>query len=90
MRLLACAGLCLLLSGCSGDLTNLLDFDHHEAEATETAAAPVPVAAASANPNDRFCRDVATQDAAGKGFDQATQARVAQQSYTQCMMLYNH
>jgi hypothetical protein len=90
MRLLVCAGLCALLAGCSGNLSDLFEFDHHEAEVPEAAAAPAPVVAAQANPNDQFCRDVAAQDAAGKGFDQATQARVAQQSYTQCLALYSH
>ena len=93
MRLLVCAGLCALLSGCSGDMSDLLAFGHHDADTAEAAspaaAAPMPVATAQANPNDQFCRNVATQDATDKGFDQATQARVAQQSYSQCLTLFS-
>jgi len=75
-------------------MSDLLEFGHHDADTAEAAAspaaaAPMPVAMAQANPNDQFCRNVAAQDAADKGFDQATQARVAQQSYSQCLTLFS-
>jgi hypothetical protein len=47
------------------------------------------VAAAPA-PDDSFCRDVATQDASGSGFDKQTQARVYIRSYQQCTTVYTH
>lgn len=79
MRLFACLGLCILLAGCSdyGD-------DAGSAVAVPVVApAPAPVAM-----DDSFCRNAAAGDANGHGYDQATQARVTQQSYAQCKALF--
>jgi len=90
MRRLAFAVLALTLSGCA---SGLLDFggsdSDAEAEVVAQAAAPAPVAPQVAA-NDQFCRAVATQDAVGHGFDEATQAKVATQSYQQCVSIYTH
>jgi hypothetical protein len=53
------------------------------------AATAAPAAAAAAEPsNADFCRNVATQDATRNDFDQATQQRVFQRSYAQCVAIY--
>jgi hypothetical protein len=53
------------------------------------AATVAPAAAAEAAPsNTDFCRNVATQDATRNDFDQATQQRVFQRSYAQCVAIY--
>jgi hypothetical protein len=57
--------------------------------ATSAPAAIAAAPAASGEPsNVDFCRSVATQDATDNGFDQATQARVFAQSYSQCVAIY--
>jgi hypothetical protein len=83
---------CLLLAGCTdADWNHVLNYgsgDEPEAEVvTAPAPAPQPMAAAPAN-ND-FCKSVAVQDATTNGFDAATQARVLQQSYAQCVTIYS-
>jgi len=84
MRLVACLGLCLLLSGCSG-FTDMFDSAPDEdAAPTETVAQAAPVAP----PDDAFCRNVASDDATGHGYDTATQARVRQQSFDQCKAIF--
>jgi len=76
------------------------DADAAESEvAVETQAPPVraQVSAATATPqpmaiapaNSDFCKSVATQDATANGFDPATQQRVLQQSYQQCLTIYS-
>lgn len=93
MRLVACLGLCLLLSGCS-DLSGMFSSDSNaddDTVQTEAAADPAPVAAPAAAPaprDDSFCRNVAANDANSYGYDQATQARVAQQSFAQCQATF--
>jgi len=56
------------------------------------AAAHAEAAAASAAPvlpsNADFCKNVAAQDATRNGFDQATQQKVFQRSFTQCVAIY--
>jgi hypothetical protein len=82
-----------LLAGCSdGDWNNLMSFggnrDRQEVTA-EAAAAPVPVPVAAAAPaSNGFCMGVAKQDATSNAYDPATQARVAQQSYQQCVGIF--
>ncbi len=55
-------------------------------------AAAMPVAAAMppsiAQTNTEFCTAVAKQDAAGDGFDDATQTRMFQRSFQQCVTLF--
>lgn len=60
-------------------------------EAKDGQAVPAPEKPADqrvAAPTDAFCRSVATQDAHDSGGDPATQARVAERSYQQCMLIY--
>ncbi len=52
------------------------------------APAPVPQPQAAAAPDTSFCQAVAKQDAAGDGFDAATQSRVFQRSFQQCVALF--
>jgi hypothetical protein len=89
---------CLLLAGCTdADWDRAMNYggaaEQDEAPARPprpvAVAAPATVAAAPAAPsNADFCRSVATQDATGNGFDQATQQRVFAQSYSQCVAIY--
>ncbi len=87
-------GLCALLfltSGCSSlpSLHSLLAFDGDETETAQAApAAPIIVPAAPAG--DEWCRRIAASSraqAVASGFDAATQERMAQQSYQQCMAM---
>ncbi len=57
---------------------------------TRQAAAPAQLApqAPATRPADPFCQAVATQDSQGGGFDQATQSRVYQTSYNQCVVMF--
>ena len=93
--------LCLLLAGCTDsdwdhvmNYSGLAEPDEVPVKPPRTVAtsAPATVAAAPNAPaepsNVDFCRSVATQDASGNGFDQATQARVFAQSYSQCVSIY--
>ena len=57
------------------------------AEAQAAAAAEAATATALP-PNADFCKSIATQDATRNGFDQATQQRVFQRSFTQCVAIY--
>lgn len=50
-------------------------------------AAPVPLAAQQPAINP-FCQSVAVQDAAGSGFDTATQQRMIQRGYAQCNAIF--
>ena len=88
---------CLFLAGCTdADWNHALNYGgmgDAEADAEPvapmpqtSAPAPLPVAAAPAN-ND-FCKSIATRDATTNSFDPATQARVLQQSYAQCLTIY--
>lgn len=54
--------------------------------ARQAAAAPAPQSAPAAP--DPFCLGVARHDAAGKGFDQATEGKVTIRSYQQCVTLF--
>jgi hypothetical protein len=82
-----------LLAGCTdADWNHLMSFagsrDHEEV--TE-AAAPAPIAVArpaAPTASNAFCMGVARQDATSNGYDPATQTRVAQQSYQQCVALF--
>jgi len=60
------------------------------AQQPRQAAAPTQLApqAPTARPADPFCQAVATQDSQGGGFDQATQSRVYQTSYNQCVVMF--
>jgi hypothetical protein len=86
-------GSVLLLSACTdGDWENLASFDQGAPQDVAEAASPVQaVAAAPAAPSadPSFCRDVAKQDATANDFDPATQQRMAQQSYAQCVAIYS-
>ena len=93
---------CLALAGCTdaqwdhalkyGGLNEEADADADmDAPAPRTAVAvPQPVAAAPMAPaGSDFCKSVAVQDATTNGFDPATQQRVLQQSYQQCITIYS-
>jgi hypothetical protein len=93
---------CLLTAGCTdGDWNHVLNYgglgEKEAAPADEfpvtpadtQAATAAPAAAADAAPsNADFCRNVATQDATRNDFDQATQQRVFQRSFAQCVAIY--
>ncbi|OJT95015.1 MAG: hypothetical protein BGN82_07595 [Alphaproteobacteria bacterium 65-7] len=98
LSLLLCA---LLLAGCS-DLERWTSFQRSDApdmaeaaapppatqmSATQVQAAPAPLAAQQPVLNP-FCQSVAAQDAAGNGFDTATQQRMIQRSYAQCSAIF--
>jgi hypothetical protein len=95
MRFHLAAGLCicLVLGGCSSlpNLSDLLSFPGDEQDAapvrTVASAAPAPAAAAPGAP-DPFCLSVAAQNAQQGGFDQATQQRMVQRDYQQCVTLF--
>lgn len=78
-----------LLAGCSDlGLDHLMNFsDPYPQVADAAPAAPAPAPAGPAAP-DAFCMGVAKGDIAGKDFDAATQARVAQRSYAQCVAIF--
>jgi hypothetical protein len=89
---------CFLLAGCTDadwdhvmNFTRLEDADATPVEASSpvVAVAPAAIAAMPAGEpaNADFCRSVAAQDAAGNGFDQATQQRVFARSYAQCLAI---
>jgi hypothetical protein len=89
--------LCLLLAGCTdSDWNRLLNYGSAEEEApvtpvtsvTQTSATVAAEPAAALPGNADFCRGVATQDATSNDFDQATQQRVYQRSYAQCVAIY--
>jgi len=94
MRLPALLLLLPFLAGCTdADWNHLMSFggsrDREEVtQAAATAPAPAPVAAAPAS--NAFCTNVAQQDATGNGYDQATQQRVALQSYQQCVAIFGN
>jgi hypothetical protein len=74
----------VLLSGCDG-----MDGLFNAAPDEDAAPAPQAAQAAPAAPaHDAFCRAIAQQDATGFDFDNATQQRVAQHSYAQCLSIY--
>ena len=79
-----------LLAGCSMDWDHLLSFGSgsDRAEVTQAAASVPPPAPPPAPASNDFCRGVARQDATTNGFDAATQARVAQRSYQQCVAVF--
>ena len=85
-RIFGLCALLLLTAGCS-DLQSLLSFDKEPA-ATEPVAivAPPPEPALP----DDFCARAAASthaQAAADGFDAATQTRMTQQSFQQCMAM---
>jgi PBP1b-binding outer membrane lipoprotein LpoB len=90
MRAVVVAASLFLLTGCSAMPDNLFSFDSPQDEAVAAPQAAPQQQAAATPPNDSLCRAVAQQDATGNGFDQPTQQRVAQQSYTQCMALHGN
>ena len=85
MRRIVAVACLVALSGCSS-VSGLFSSDNDSDDEPVAVTAPVPVAVAA--PDDSFCRNVAVQDAAGKGYDDATQKRIAQQSYLQCRTMY--
>jgi hypothetical protein len=93
--------LCLFAAGCTdSDWNHLLSFGGgaEEEPVTAPAAAPAPQPEATAAaapapapalpPNAEFCKNIATEDATRNGFDPATQQRVFQRSFTQCVAIY--
>ena len=92
--------LCLFAAGCTdSDWNHLLSYGGmggSDEDATSPAqAAATPAAAATAGPaqpdqpaNADFCRSVAAQDATRNDFDQATQQKVFQRSFAQCVAIY--
>jgi hypothetical protein len=82
----------VMLAGCSlpswNDLFAFSD-DRAAAATPQPVAAPAPAVAAAAAPGapDPFCASAAQQDAVTDGFDTATQQRMLQQRYQQCVTL---
>ena len=95
MRLRLAAVLCapLLLAGCSlPNLDNLLNFSSDADDQVATADTPRPAAAPAAAPAapgapDPFCASIAQQYAQQDGFDPATQQRMVQRGYAQCVAM---
>jgi hypothetical protein len=96
--LIFCLALCPVLAGCAdSDWNRLLNYGGEEEAAVTpvTSASQTAVQAVAGEPaapelpdNAGFCRGVATQDATTNGFDQATQQRVYQRSFAQCVAIY--
>jgi hypothetical protein len=90
-RLIAALCASLLLSGCSlPNLDNLLNFSSDDDATVAAADTPKPVASAApaAGAPDPLCASVAQQDAQQAGFDPATQQRMVQRSYAQCVAMF--
>jgi hypothetical protein len=95
MRVIALLLALPLLAGCAaGDWDYLTSFG--TSERAEAAPAPKPETVARTTPApaqpapNAFCLAVARQDATGNGFDTATQAKVAQRSYLQCVGIFGN
>ena len=91
LRLAAALASLLLLAGCSmPNWHDLFEFSDDR----EVVAAPRPVASAAPAPAgaqgapDPFCVSVAQQDAQRGQFDDATQQRMIQRGYQQCVALF--
>lgn len=94
IRLAASLCACLMMAGCSflpkfGDLLSFSGGNDDDAgfpsEPVVAAATPVPTASGQVDP---FCLAVAAQGGQEGGFDQATQQRMAQRDYKQCVTLH--
>src|SRR5689334_7339357 len=87
---------CLIAAGCTdNDWNRMLNYGGIdeaapvEAPPAQAQAAAAAAPAAPAEPsNADFCRNVAAQDATRNGFDQATQQKVFQRNYAQCVATY--
>lgn len=83
----------LPLAGCAlPKFSDLFEFPGGDSDAAATAApgsvasaAPAPAAPGAPDP---FCVSVAQQDAQRNGFDAATQQRMIQRGYQQCVALF--
>ena len=90
--------LCLIAAGCTdNDWNRMLNYGGMGEEAAPVTAVQPPAAEAQAAAaptapaepaNADFCRNVAAQDATRNGFDQATQQKVFQRSFAQCVAIY--
>jgi hypothetical protein len=90
-RIFGLCALLLLTAGCS-DLQSLLSFDKEPAAAEPVAIVAPPPEPAAALPDD-FCARAAASthaQAAADGFDAATQTRMTQQSFQQCVAMSQH
>lgn len=85
MRGIVAIGFLVLLGGCA-QISDLLSFDDKADDQPVVAQTAAPVTPPP--PDDSFCRNVALADASDKGFDLATQKRIATQSYEQCHSVY--
>lgn len=93
MRVAAALCTALLLGGCSlPRISDLFSFPDNSDAAAAAASEPRQVVSAApvAPPGapDPYCAAVAQQDAQEGGFDAATQQRMIQRGYRQCMALY--
>ncbi len=71
----------------------MLDFpggSSSQEVASAAPATPAPATPAPAGAPNAFCMGVAKGDAMGNDFDAATQARVAQRSYAQCVAIFGN
>jgi hypothetical protein len=82
-----------LLAGCSDtDWSRLMSFDgiRDHQEVAQAAVAPTPPPPPAVPASNAFCMGVANEDATSNGYDLATQQRVAQQSYGQCVAIFGN
>jgi hypothetical protein len=87
MRKVLFLGLLVALCGCS-QVSGLLSFDSPDDDQPVATADTAPAPVAALVPDDSFCQHVAAQDATSGAFDEATQKRIALQSYTQCRTIF--
>ena len=95
IRMIAMIFAGFLLCGCStwnGAMSYVglgeSDQDAQPAAASAAERAPTPTPPAQASTPDDWCRQVskaASEEAAGEGFDPATQQRRAESTYRQCI-----
>lgn len=89
--MLAAALSTLMLAGCSdADWNHAMTYTGVEQPQVAAAdPAPPPAQAPAAAMSDTgFCQAVAKQDATGNGFDPATEQRVFQHSFQQCVAMF--
>ena len=99
LRLAVLLSSALLLGGCSSSFLDVFNFsgsasddearEERAAAATPASAqAPAPAPVGAQGAPDPFCASVARQDAMTGAFDTATQQRMAQRDYQQCVAMF--
>ncbi len=93
LRVAALLAASLVLAGCStfDGMTDIFGFpsgDEAPQPPAPTGAASATTATAAAEGPNKFCRSVASHEALANDFDTATQAKMAQKSYAQCVAIF--